>query len=180
VGFALDVFGNGKTLLHGGFGLYYGRMQNGTIYKALSSTGSANAQFQLNTSSSATSPIYPVIVSTATPPAVSNITAFAKGFQNPVADEFNLSIQEDLGWKTVLGIAYLGALGKQLPNFVDSNIAAPTTTKTYSFTNGPLAGDQWTVPVYTARINPAYNALTLSGATSRPATTRSRSRSIIV
>lgn len=161
IGFALDVFGNGKTLLHGGFGLYYGRMQNGTIYKALSSTGAPNAQFQINTSSSATSPVYPVIVSTATPPAVSNITAFAKGFQNPVADEFNLSIQQDLGWKTVLGIAYLGALGKQLPNFVDSNIAPATTSKTYSFVNGPLAGDRWTVPVYTARINPAYNDLTL-------------------
>jgi hypothetical protein len=161
VGFALDVFGNGKTLLHGGFGLYYGRMQNGTMFKALSATGSANAQFQLNTSSSATSPVYPNIVSTATPPAVSNIIAFAKGFQNPVADEFNLSIQQDLGWKTVLGIAYLGALGKQLPNFVDANIAPATTTKTYSFINGPLAGDQWTVPVYTARINPAYNDLSL-------------------
>jgi outer membrane receptor protein involved in Fe transport len=161
VGFALDVFGNGKTLLHGGFGLYYGRIQNGTIYKALSGTGAANAQFQLNTSSSATSPVYPFIVSSATPPAVSNITAFAKGFQNPVADEFNLSIQQDLGWKTILGIAYLGALGKQLPNFVDANIAPATTTKTYSFTNGPLAGDKWTVPVYTARLNPAYNALTL-------------------
>jgi hypothetical protein len=161
VGFALDVFGNGKTLLHGGFGLYYGRMQNGTMYKALSATGAANAQFQINTSSSATSPVYPNIVSTATAPAVSNITAFAKGFQNPVADEFNLSIQQDLGWKTVLGIAYLGAFGKQLPNFVDANIAPAATTKTYNFVSGPLAGDQWTVPVYTARINPAYNVLTL-------------------
>ena len=112
-------------------------MQNGTIYKALSATGAANAQFQINTSSSATSPVYPVIISTATSPAVSNITAFAKGFQNPVADEFNLSIQQDLGWKTVLGIAYLGALGKQLPNFVDANIAPATTTKTYSFVGGP-------------------------------------------
>jgi hypothetical protein len=161
VGFAFDVFGNGKTLLHGGFGLYYGRIQNGTIYKALASTGAANAQFQLNTSSSATSPVYPFIVSSATPPAVSNIIAFARGFQNPVADEFNLSIQQELSRKAVLGIAYLGSLGKQLPNFVDSNIAPTTTTKTYSFTNGPLSGDQWTVPVYTARLNPAYNALTL-------------------
>jgi hypothetical protein len=114
----------------------------------------------LNSSPTATSPVYPNIVSAATPPAVSNITAFAKNFQNPVADEFNLSIQQSLGWKTVLGIAYLGALGKQLPNFVDENIAPATTTKTYAFNGGPLAGDQWTVPVYTARINPAYNALT--------------------
>ena len=160
-GFAFDAFGNGKTLIHGGFGLFYGRMQNGTIYKALSTTGSPTAQFQLNSSPTATSPVYPNIVSSATPPAVSNIVAFAKGFQNPVADEFDLSVQQDFGWKTVLSIAYLGALGKQLPNFVDVNIAPATTTKTYSFTAGPLAGDKWTVPVYTKRINPAYDALTL-------------------
>jgi hypothetical protein len=161
VGVAFDVFGDGKTLIHGGFGLYYGRIQNGAIYKALSSTGAPTAQFQLSTASSATSPIYPNIVSTATPPAVSNITAFASGFQNPVADEFNVSLQQQLGWKTVFDIAYLGSLGKQLPSFVDANIAPATSSKTYSFTGGPLAGDQWTVPVYTTRINPAYNALTL-------------------
>jgi len=161
LGLAWDVYGTGKTLVHGGFGLYYGRIQNGTIYKALASTGVASAQFQLNTSPSTTSPVYPVLVSTATPPAVSNITAFSKGFQNPVADEFNLSIQQDLGWKTVLGLAYLGALGKQLPNFYDANIAPATKTKTYTFNGGPLAGDVWTVPLYTARVSSAYNALTL-------------------
>ncbi len=159
-GFAWDAFGTGKTLVHGGFGLYYGRIQNGTIYKALSATGSPLAQFQLN-SSSASGIIYPNIVSAATPPAVSNITAFAHGFQNPVSDQVDLSVQQDLGFKTVLGIAYLGSFGKQLPNFIDANVAPATTTKTYAFTGGPLAGDRWTVPVYNARLNPAYNALSL-------------------
>jgi outer membrane receptor protein involved in Fe transport len=170
IGLAWDAFGNGKTLVHAGFGLYYGRIQNGTIYKALASTASAAAQFQLITSASTTSPVYPVIVSTANPPAVSNITAFAKGFQNPVADEFNVSVQQDLGWKTVLGVAYLASYGKQLPNFIDANLAPAAGTKTYSFVGGPLSGDVWTVPLYeplatapnpTGRLNPAYNVLTL-------------------
>jgi hypothetical protein len=160
VGFAYDVFGTGKTIVHGGGGFYFGRIQNGTIYKALASTGSSQAQFQLNSSPSS-GVVYPNIVSTGNPPAVSNITAFAAGFQNPYAIEADLSIQQQLPWHTVIGAAYLGSYGRHLPTFIDSNIAAATTTKTYSFVGGPLAGDLWTVPVYTARINPAYNALSL-------------------
>jgi hypothetical protein len=166
VGIAWDVFGTGKTLVHGGFGLYYGRIQNGMIYKALSSTASANAQISLNFSATSNY-FYPNIAAPIAPPN-SNIVAFAPGFQNPVSDEFNVSIQQDMGWQTVLGIAYLGSLGKQLPTFVDANIAPATQIKTYTFNNGPLAGDKWTVPFYgpsatypTGRLSAEYNALTL-------------------
>ena len=168
-GFAFDVFGNGKTILHGGAGLYFGRIQNGTIYKALASTGSPQAQFQLNSSPLATSPVYPNIVSTATPPAVSNIIAFAPGFQNPYAIETDFSVQQQLPWETVIGVAYLGSYGRHLQVFYDANIAPSTATKTYSFVGGPLAGDSWVVPVYSARVSTAYNALSLissSGASS--------------
>ncbi|NYF79055.1 TonB-dependent receptor domain-containing protein [Granulicella arctica] len=164
VGFAWDAFGTGKTLVHGGFGMYYGRIQNGMIYDALKGTGSPNAQFSVTTTQAAAGAsglFYPYLVSAATAPAVSNIAAFAPGFKNPYSEEFNVSIQQDLGWKTIFGIAYLGSLGKALPNFVDNNVAPATQAKTYTFTNGPLAGDVWTVPLYTARINPAYNVLTL-------------------
>ena len=79
--------------------------------------------------------------------------------------ETDLSIQQQLPWNTVIGIAYLGSFGHQMSTFVDANIAPATITKTYTFTGGSLAGDQWTVPVYTARVNSAYNALSLISST---------------
>jgi hypothetical protein len=164
-GFAWTLFGSGKTILHGGFGLYYGRIQNGMIYTALASTGSALAQFQLNSSPSAASPVYPNIVPTGTAPAVSNVFAFAPGFKNPFAMEADFSVQQQLPWNTVIGAAYLGSFGHQLATFVDNNIAAATGSRTYTFSGGPLAGDQWTVPVYTARVSSAYNALALISST---------------
>ncbi len=161
LGFAWNLFHSSKTILHGGFGMYYGRIQNGQIYTALASTGSPSAQFQLNSSPSATSPVYPNIVSTGTAPAVSNVYAFAPRFRNPFATEADLSIQQQLPWSTVIGVAYLGSFGHDLATFVDNNIAPATATKTYTFSGGPLAGDQWTVPVYTARLSSAYNVLSL-------------------
>lgn len=159
VGFAWDIYGTGKTLLHGGYGVYFGRIQNGHIFRALSATGSEDAQFQLSTSSSSlNAPQYPLLVSSAIAPAVSNVMAFAPNFQNPYTTEAELSLQQDLGYKTVLGIAYLGSFGRKLPTLIDTNIDAASVLKTYTFSGGPLAGRTWTVPQYTKR------AATFSGA----------------
>ncbi len=140
-GLAWDAFGTGKTLVHAGFGLYYGRIQNGSIFRALATTAAPSAQFNIQTSSSAANaPQYPFILPTGTAPAVSNIQAFAPAFQNPVSDEVDVSVQQALGWNTVLGVAYLGSFGKNLPNFIDTNIAPATTTRTYTFAGGGVPG----------------------------------------
>ena len=39
IGFAFDMTGDGKTSLRGGWGLYYGRVINSTVYSALTNTG---------------------------------------------------------------------------------------------------------------------------------------------
>ncbi|QEE27032.1 TonB-dependent receptor [Terriglobus albidus] len=176
IGFAYDPFGRGKTVVRGGFGLYYGRVPNGVLLNTYANTGSTNAQAAFtyyNTSGVK----LPNILGSGNPPSNPSIFYLANNLQNPYAEQFDLTVQQDLGKNNVLTLAYMGSLGRELPNYLNYNLD-PTQTFTQSYTVtgsgncGPLAcGTVLTSKVYANRfvsssgtkfntLNPTYNAIT--------------------
>lgn len=54
-------------------------------------------------------------------------TVIPKNLQTPYLQTFNLQLQQDFYWGTVLSVGYIGALGRHLPGIEELNAAAPGT-----------------------------------------------------
>jgi hypothetical protein len=161
IGFAADLFGDGKTALRGGYGLYYGRMVNSTIYNALINTGNPAGQKQISLSGAAAgAPIFPNVL--ASPPA-GTIAAqfFAKDFGNPMIHQFDLILERELLKDLTVSASYLGSIGRALPTFYDRNLSTPNASQTFPIVGGPFDGQSLTLALFpTARPLTTYGALT--------------------
>jgi len=189
LGFAYDVTGSGKTVVRGGYGMFYGRITNGVLLNVLLNTGSPNGQYTSSLKSStfcnapfgttpgpgivvcatgvtvgSGAPVFPYIISAATPPTPGSYF-LAPNLQNPMVHEFDLILQQQVGKGTVASVSYLGALGKELTNFVNTNLAPSTSNATITISDtsgtGPLPnGAVYVVPQYTGYINKAFTNIT--------------------
>jgi Carboxypeptidase regulatory-like domain/TonB dependent receptor len=128
IGVAWDVFGNGRTAVRAGFGIYY---DIGNIGTTLKQDSIGNPPFAgLTDIFSAGTAHVDVPLTSAILNTQSNITPQFVDYhsKSPYMIQYNLSIQQQLPWGVGLGLAYVGNRGVHLFTIRDSNPIAPTST----------------------------------------------------
>jgi hypothetical protein len=163
IGFAYDMTGDGKTSLRGGWGMYYGRVINSTVYNALINTGVgidvAQRQVTLQATSAA-APSYPNLL-TAGALVAPAVQYFASNFQLPLIHQTDIVFERQIAHNTAVSISYLGSFGKHLPNFVDTNLPAPSGPVSFNVVGGPFDGQVFRSPIFVgARPNTNFTAIT--------------------
>lgn len=123
VGFAYDLSGGGKTVVRGGFGSNYSRIQGNDMYNAganspfnatdgLSNVLLSNPKTSILTNATLTAPI-PVV----------DITGMQRdNYKLPVTYQYSLGVQQALGPKSVLSVSYVGNQSRHLNDYRQTNL----------------------------------------------------------
>ncbi|MBS1821856.1 MAG: TonB-dependent receptor [Acidobacteria bacterium] len=136
IGFAYDVFGNGKAALRGGYGIAYDTALYG-IYEQnifanppyVQSPNIPNTSFDNPAAGTAKLNTNPIVLHNT-----------ATKFSTPYTQQFSLDLQQQLNPTLVLDIGYFGVLGRHLLGIVDLN-EVPVGAYLAAGLGSPVAGD---------------------------------------
>jgi carboxypeptidase family protein len=143
LGFAYDLTGNGRTIIRGGYGLFWNftpggtsssKAQNQPFLQAQANTTNFGTNILLSNGLPAPPGVHPEL-----PPAGSTRSAFDPNFRDAHAHNFNVNVQRQFGANYMVEAAYSGSRTRNSAIKTDLNQAPPLVGVTDQNVNRPYA-----------------------------------------